>query len=180
MPKPARMSLTLLGAGALLALGLAVAALASSNGRIPFAGTTSETTTSETTTTEGPKATKYRAVLSARAEVPKPTGVRANVGGAFAVTLTQKGSSYSIKWTLTFRNLSGRATAAHIHRAKPGTAGPVVVPLCAPCRSGRTGVKQLTKGIVNSLKAGTTYANVHTAKNPGGEIRGQIRHLASG
>ena len=28
---------------------------------------------------------------------------------------------------------------------------------------------------VPKLKAGDTYVNVHTAKNPGGEIRGQLK-----
>jgi CHRD domain len=173
MPETARIPLALLGAGAALALGLAVAALASSNGPVPLAGTTSETT-------EQPKKTAYRATLGVKAEVPAPTGVRANARGTFAVTLTEKGSSYSIKWSLTFRNLSGQAAAAHIHRGKPGKAGPVVVGLCTPCRSGRTGTKQLSKTVVTSLKAGSTYVNVHTARNPVGEIRGQIRKVAKG
>jgi hypothetical protein len=179
MPKAARMSIVVAGAGVALAGGLVLAALASSTGSAaPQAGTTSETT-SETETTEQPKTTRYRAAASATAEVPKPTGVRANAGGTFGVTLTEKGTSYSVKWTLTFRNLTGPATAAHIHRGKTGKAGPVVVPLCGPCKSGRTGSAPVSKAVVTAMKAGSTYVNIHTAKNKAGEIRGQIRKVGS-
>jgi hypothetical protein len=177
MAKVARMSLAVVGGGAALALGLAVAALLSSSGSAaPLAtGTTSEETTEETT--EGPTTTKYRAAINARSEVPKPTGVKANAGGTFSVTLTESGSDYSVKWTLTYRNLTGPAAAAHIHRGKVGKAGPVVVPLCGPCRSGRTGNAPVSKAVVTALKGGSTYVNVHTARNKAGEIRGQIRKL---
>jgi hypothetical protein len=34
--------------------------------------------------------------------------------------------------------------------------------------------------VIAALRAGVTYANMHTAKFPGGEIRGQIRHGSPG
>ena len=34
---------------------------------------------------------------------------------------------------------------------------------------------QLTAAQMNDLKAGNLYVNVHTAKNKGGEVRGQIQ-----
>jgi hypothetical protein len=179
MPKAARVSLAVVGAGAVLALGVVAAALVSSSGSAaPLAtGTTSETETSETETTEQ-ATTRYRASISSSAEVPKPTGVRPNAGGTFTVMLTDKGSSYSLKWTLAFRNLTGRATAAHIHRGKVGKAGPVILALCGPCTSGRTRTVPASNAVVNAMKAGSTYVNVHTAKNKAGEIRGQIRKVS--
>jgi hypothetical protein len=108
--------------------------------------------------------------------VPKPKGVRANAGGSFALTLTTKGSSYSVKWTLRFRNLTGRAMAAHIHRGKPGKAGPILLALCGPCPSG-TDRAPVTPAVANAIRAGVTYVNVHTAKNKAGELRGQIRKV---
>ena len=51
----------------------------------------------------------------------------------------------------------------------------MIVPLCGPCKSGVTGTAVISKTIVNEMKAGDTYVNVHTVKNPAGEIRGQIR-----
>lgn len=159
-----------LAAAAIVALGIAVAGLASTSSSSGVAGTTSETTT-----TEEPKTTKFRAALTARAEVPKPTGVKAGAGGTFKIDLTDSSGSYSIAWTLTYRNLTGRAQAAHIHKGKPGKAGPVVVGLCGPCRSGRKGKAKVSKTVASAMKAGTAYVNVHTAKNAPGEIRGQIK-----
>ena len=164
---------TTLGAIALLALGLAVAAFASSTSSGSSRVATSET--GETSTTEKPVSTKYLAGLSAGAEVPKPQGIKANVRGTFSVTLTSEGSSYSVKWALAFRNLTGKVTAAHIHRAKPGKAGPVIVALCGPCRSGQSGSAPVSKVVADAMKSGSTYVNVHTAKNKAGEIRGQVK-----
>ena len=53
-------------------------------------------------------------------------------------------------------------------------AGPVTVPLCSPCTSPVSGTAVLTADQVKDLLARKDYANVHTAKNPAGEIRGQI------
>lgn len=115
------------------------------------------------------------AALGAAKEVPKPTGVRANAGGTFAAGLVRQGTGGTLSWRMTFRGLTGKAVAAHIHRAKPGKAGPVVAPLCGPCRSGARGTAKLNGRTVTALLGGLAYVNVHTAKNPAGEIRGQIR-----
>jgi CHRD domain len=176
MTDAAKTSAAVLGAGTALALGLALAALVSPSGSAsPLVGTTSETETTETT--EQPTTTKLRAAITARAEVPKPTGVKANAGGTFAVTLTERSGKYSVRWTLTYRNLTGPATAAHVHRARVGKAGPVVLALCGPCRTGRTRAAPVSKTIANAMKGGLTYVNVHTARNQAGEIRGQIRKV---
>jgi hypothetical protein len=115
------------------------------------------------------------AKLGASGEVPKPKGVRGSAGGSFTAGLTRKGSGGTLSWRLTFRNLTGRASAAHIHLAKPGVAGRVAVPLCGPCRSGARGTAKASARTVSALLRGGAYVNVHTAKNPAGEIRGQIR-----
>ena len=80
-----------------------------------------------------------------------------------------------LTWSLVFRKLTGRASAAHIHLGRPGKAGPVAVPLCGPCRSGAKGRATLTAAQVKAVLGGGTYVNVHTAKNPNGEIRGPLR-----
>jgi hypothetical protein len=51
----------------------------------------------------------------------------------------------------------------------------VAVALCGPCRNGQRGTANLTAPTLAALAAGRAYVNVHTPKNPGGEIRGQIR-----
>jgi hypothetical protein len=113
--------------------------------------------------------------LGTAKEVPKPTGVSAGARGTFSAGLTRKSTGGTLAWKLTFRGLTGRANAAHIHLAKPGVAGPVAVALCGPCRSGVRGTANLKARTVTRLLAGGAYVNVHTAKNPAGEIRGQVR-----
>jgi hypothetical protein len=121
----------------------------------------------------GGEAYKVTAPLTSGAEVPKP--MDAHGKGAFSGTYVEQGSGATLTWKLTFSGLTGSATAAHIHTAKPGVAGPVVVPLCGPCKSGQTGTAKLTKQVISALESGDAYVNVHTAKNAGGEIRGQAK-----
>jgi hypothetical protein len=134
------------------ALAIACAALAGAAGASPTAGT------------------KFSAKLTTKAEIPAPKGGKGT--GSFTATLT--GSK--LVWKLTWGTLSGPANAAHIHLGKTGKAGNVAVPLCAgaTCKSGVHGTVTLKAAVVKALKAGGTYVNVHTAKNPAGEIRGQI------
>lgn len=118
----------------------------------------------------------YRATLGPKAEVPAPNAP-AKAAGVFSATVTEKKGKASIHWTLTFRRLSGKAVAAHIHKGAAGVAGPVVVPLCAPCRNGQNGRQAITEDVAAALEQGGYYVNVHTAKNAGGEIRGQLKLL---
>ena len=117
----------------------------------------------------------YNAKLTAKQEVPAPKGVPAKAGGNFKATVTENGSKRSIKWTLTFHNLSGKAVAAHIHMGKPGVAGGVILALCGPCKTGAHGSTPTTTAIGDALEEGKAYVNVHTAKNAGGEIRGAVK-----
>src|SRR2546430_15584272 len=114
---------------------------------------------------------KLSAKVTAAREVPKPKGVPAAATGTFTGTL--KGKKLTFK--LTFAHLSGKAFAAHIHKGKAGTAGPVIVPLCGPCKSPVSKTVTVTSAARNAIEHGATYVNVHTPKNKGGEIRGQIK-----
>lgn len=115
-----------------------------------------------------------RTVLNTAQEVPKPKRTLRGATGRFAVTAVKSGSSAVITWRLTFSKLTGRAVAAHIHTGRRGVAGPVAVALCGPCRSGATGKATVNAATLAALESGRTYVNVHTARNPAGEIRGQI------
>jgi hypothetical protein len=115
------------------------------------------------------------AKLGAAAEVPKPKGVGTGATGSFTAGLTRRGTGGTLAWKVTFRGLTGAASAAHIHLAKVGKAGPVAVPLCGPCRSGARGSARLNARAVTALLGGGAYVNVHTARNPAGEIRGQVK-----
>jgi Cu/Zn superoxide dismutase len=116
----------------------------------------------------------YRATLSSKNEVPAPTA-SAKAAGVFTATVTDKQGKASIRWTLTFRRLSGKAVAAHIHKGAAGVAGPVVVPLCGPCRNGQNARQAIDHDLAEALEKGGYYVNVHTAKNQGGEVRGQLK-----
>jgi len=119
---------------------------------------------------------KVSATLKARTEVPRPSGVPAGATGSFTGTAVELANDKArVTWKLTFSRLSGKAIAAHIHLGKPGKAGPVALALCGPCRSGQKGSGMLTHAQFAKLEAGGGYVNVHTAKNAGGEIRGQIK-----
>jgi hypothetical protein len=118
-----------------------------------------------------------KTTLRASQERPKPKGKLAKAKGTFTATVTRTGTTGSITWRLTFSKLSGRAIAAHIHSGARGKAGPVIVPLCAPCRSGAHGTATVAASVLDALESGKTYVNIHTPKNPAGEIRGQIPAL---
>jgi hypothetical protein len=119
-----------------------------------------------------------RTALRAAQERPKPKGNVRRAKGTFTATITKSGTSGVIAWRLTFSKLTGRAVAAHIHSGVRGKAGPVIVPLCAPCRSGAHGRATVSASVLDALEAGRAYVNVHTRKNPLGEIRGQISAVA--
>ena len=90
--------------------------------------------------------------------------------GTFTGTITRG----KLKFTLKFSNLTGAATAAHIHMGAKGVSGPVVVPLCGPCKTTVTGTATVSASMLSAIKKGKAYVNVHTAKYPAGEIRGQL------
>ncbi len=117
-----------------------------------------------------PRTVKFSAALNIGQEVPHPKGVAAGASGHFSASL----SGTSLKWTLSFAHLSGPATAAHIHMAPRGKSGAVIVPFCGPCKSPVSGTATVTAHQISAMEKGQTYVNVHTAKNPNGEIRGQI------
>ena len=68
-------------------------------------------------------------------------------------------------------------TASHIHEGAPGASGPVIVPLAK--RGDNEFVSgpdaKLTEAQYAAYKAGNLYVNVHSAKHPGGEVRGQVK-----
>ena len=127
--------------------------------------------------TAGSTATyKVSASLNAKQEIPKQVVKAPNATGSFSGKYVEHGKTATLTWKLTYSKLSGPALQAHIHLGKAGVAGNVIVPLCANnCHSGMTGTAKITSKMVAQIEAGKTYVNVHTAKNPAGEIRGQVK-----
>ena len=115
--------------------------------------------------------TSVEATLTAKKEVPKPTGSPKGTGH-FTGTINAK---RVLRWKLTFRGLTSAPAGAHIHIAKRGKTGPVAIALCGTvCRSPVTGRATLTAAQAKAIRTGGAYVNVHTTKNPSGEIRGQL------
>jgi len=126
------------------------------------------------------KTTKLKAALNIGQEKPVPKGTKLGASGSFRATVT----GTTITWTLTYTHLSGPAMAAHIHAGARGVNGPVMIGLCgvtgAPaCTSGMHGTATATADQLKAIMAGKTYVNVHTTKNPNGEIRGQVTKALS-
>ena len=86
----------------------------------------------------------------------------------------RRSTGTTLAWKLTFSHLSGAAVAAHIHSGAKRKAGPVIVPLCGPCKTTEAGSTKVSAAVISAIKSGNTYVNVHTSKNPNGEIRGQL------
>lgn len=68
-------------------------------------------------------------------------------------------------------------SVAHIHEARAGTTGPIIVPLAKTSDNvwSVPPETKLTESQYESYKAGNLYFNMHSAAHKTGEIRGQIK-----
>ena len=128
-----------------------------------------------------------------------PAALSTTGNGKFRAVINER--SQSIDYTLTYANLEGNVTQAHIHlggRAQSGgisaflcsnVGGPAGVQPCPPAPATVEGtitaadvIGPTTQGIapgefaelLDAIRAKTTYVNVHSSKYPGGEIRSQL------
>ena len=95
-------------------------------------------------------AEKLKATLDAKSEVPANASA-----GTGTADLDYDAATKKLSWKVSYSGLSGPATAAHFHGPAEGSA-------------------TLTDAQASDLLAGKLYVNIHTAANPGGEIRGQV------
>lgn len=123
----------------------------------------------------------FQATLRGSEEVPP-----AATGNTGAVGFTFDGAT--VTYSLEFENVSD-ITMAHIHSGVPGINGPSRVFLYRGPPASTTGKRILAQGsftqadligismsdLLSQMRAGTAYANIHTATTPVG--RGQIGRL---
>jgi hypothetical protein len=139
-----------------------------------------------------------RATLRGLEEVPP---IRTSATATLRASLDE--STKKISFTLEYRNLAASPSVAHIHFGPTKVNGGVVAffcgggsqPACPTATSGKiTGtispenVVDLSAqgipardydGLVYAIRTGNAYANIHNAKYPSGEARGQIEASGS-
>jgi CHRD domain len=165
-----------IGVGAVFALGLAAGAMAGGYGTGYGDSTTTTSTAAAVSTSTSAKKNEtygFKASLNAAQEKPKPKAP-AGAGGSFTARTVESKTAKTFTWKLSFHGLSGAAVAAHVHLGKRGVPGAVLISLCGPCKNGQTGKIKIAGAAEDAMEKGRAYVNVHTAKNGGGEIRGQI------
>ena len=136
----------------------------------------------------------FTAALAGNNEVPP-----VDSDGTGLATFSLNDSQTALDFTLITYGLED-TTMAHIHIGPAGENGPVAVFLFGPEMDGVTQDGLLAQGritaadlmetpgvydgtmdaLIDNLRAGTAYANVHTVANPPGEIRGQVEGLQRG
>jgi hypothetical protein len=110
--------------------------------------------------------------------ITTPAPWRGDPDGSGLALLTVNVGQQAVCWELSVSAITLPATASHIHKAPPGTAGPAVVFLSPPdaagraagCRSGLS--RDLLREILTSPES--FYVNVHTSDFAPGAIRGQL------
>jgi hypothetical protein len=136
----------------------------------------------------------YSAILLGSNEVP-PTGSPGTGFGTFTLNTTLQ----TLTIDETFSGLTAPASAAHIHCCGPVGVNEIVAVPFTPFPNATSGhfmatvdltlaatyngpfitqeggtVSDAEAGLIAALNSGDTYANIHDANFPGGEIRGQI------
>jgi hypothetical protein len=106
------------------------------------------------------------ATLAGKSETPKgdPDG-----SGTAEVKIT----GTKVCWEIHVAKV-GTITASHIHKGKPGVAGPVVVPFGAAFKSKGCTTAPAAVAAAIQKSPSSYYVNVHNAKYPGGALRGQL------
>jgi hypothetical protein len=118
-----------------------------------------------------------------------PTKVLTGSFGTAVVTVDM--AARTVSWNIDVFNMPSGTTNAHFHVGGPGVSGPTVVNIAFPATasndyrlSGSAGAGNLNaradlgirswEDFIQALVGGQIYINVHSAVNPGGEIRGQV------
>lgn len=129
---------------------------------------------------------RLTAVMSGANETP---GVLTGATGTAEVFVNL--ATQTVSYEIDIFNLPSGTTAGHFHVGGPGLAGPIVVDLApqvnvsndftlkgtATASALRARADQGIRSwedFIQSLIGGQVYVNIHSAVNPGGEVRGQL------
>ncbi len=122
-------------------------------------------------------------------------------GGRFTATINEAGTE--IEYQLTYFNMEGDVTQAHLHFGQKGVNGGIMIFLCSNLGNGPIGTQTCPTdngtvtgtitaanvgtgagaqgvganelfSVLRGMRGGVVYAHVHTTLFPGGEIRGQL------
>jgi hypothetical protein len=112
----------------------------------------------------------------------RPVAGATNATAARGVAWFAQGADKSATIKVYTSGLTGDITMAHVHKGAATETGAVVKELVVGAdKKTVTGTwtfgtteGALTDALIAELKAGKLYVAVHTAQNPGGEIRGQL------
>lgn len=109
--------------------------------------------------------------LTGAEEAPGP----GDPDGTGEVVMTLNHGQGEICFQLTVQNIAP-ATAAHIHRAPFGVAGPVVVGLAPPTSGFSSGCVSVDRDLIKEIIQNPEdfYVNVHNTAFPAGAVRGQL------
>lgn len=119
---------------------------------------------------------------AARAEVVKLSGELKgsnevppnNSSGSGKAEATYDTDTKTLTYTVTYDGLTGPAMGAHFHGpSEAGKNAGIALPFKST-QSPIQGTATLTEAQAADLLGGKWYANIHTAANPGGELRGQM------
>ena len=110
-------------------------------------------------------------VLTGAQEVPVP----GDPDGKGLATVTVNPGQGVLCYQLSVSGIA-QATAAHIHEAPVGVAGPVVVELLPPTDGSSGGCIDVGRDLAKEILQDPAdyYVNVHNAEFPGGALRGQL------
>jgi hypothetical protein len=117
------------------------------------------------------KTLHFATLLKGADEVPANT-----TKGSGKVTASLDTTTKNFTYQVTYKGLTGAATMAHFHgpAAAGANAPPIVAVPAGALASPMKGAQVLTDAQIADLEAGKWYFNIHTAANPGGEVRGQV------
>lgn len=112
--------------------------------------------------------------MSFKADLKPAPNVQQTTGQG-NLTASYDTDSRKLSWKGSVSGLSGNATASHFHGpADAGQNAGVLIPAPGVSNGPFEGSATLNNDQAKALTGEKTYFNVHTAANPGGEIRGQV------